>query len=117
MYYPWSENKGAFVFAYADCWFSHAAAQLFLDYLQKLPTTALSLPEMCVQRRDSVLPVGRHARMGSVCAPQLITTRMMPAILVSFEDDRDKIGLFHNFISKSTGQAVHVHTFFMNLKL
>ena len=43
MYYPCSENKGAdqlrgyavtaklicvFVFAYADCWFSHKAAQL-----------------------------------------------------------------------------------------
>ena len=43
MYYPCSENKGAdqlrgysltakliciFVFAYADCWFSHEAAQL-----------------------------------------------------------------------------------------
>ena len=47
MYYPSSENKGAdqlpsyceadlrtaklicaFVFAYADCWFSHAAAQI-----------------------------------------------------------------------------------------
>ena len=30
-YYPYSKNKGAdqicaFVFAYADCWFSHAAA-------------------------------------------------------------------------------------------
>ena len=41
MYYPSSENKDAdqlrstaklicvFVFAYADCWFSHEAAQLF----------------------------------------------------------------------------------------
>ena len=40
MYYPSSENKGAdqlrltaklicaFVFAYADCWFSHGAAQI-----------------------------------------------------------------------------------------
>ena len=34
MYYPCSENKGAeklicvFVFVYADCWFSHEAAQL-----------------------------------------------------------------------------------------
>ena len=40
MYYPSSENKGAdqlrgyreaicvFVFAYADCWFSHAAAHI-----------------------------------------------------------------------------------------
>ena len=39
LYYPSSENKGAdqlgtaklicvFVFAYADCWFSHAAAQI-----------------------------------------------------------------------------------------
>ena len=43
LYYPCSENKGAdqlhsvtaklictFVFAYADCWFSHAAAQIIL---------------------------------------------------------------------------------------
>ena len=35
VYYPCSENKGAdhdqcvFVFAYADCWFSHEAAQMF----------------------------------------------------------------------------------------
>ena len=35
MYYPSSENKVtaklicAFVFAYADCWFSHVAAQIF----------------------------------------------------------------------------------------
>ena len=33
LYYPNSENKGAdqlrgFVFAYADCWFSHGAAQM-----------------------------------------------------------------------------------------
>ena len=33
LYYPCSENKCAylicaFVFAYADCWFSHAAAQI-----------------------------------------------------------------------------------------
>ena len=34
MYYPCSENKGAdqliyaFVFAYADCWFSYVAAQI-----------------------------------------------------------------------------------------
>ena len=26
-----------FVFAYADCWFSHAAAQLVRDYLGDLP--------------------------------------------------------------------------------
>ena len=40
LYYPCSENKGAFavtaklicafVFAYADCWFSHAAAHIIL---------------------------------------------------------------------------------------
>ena len=42
MYYPCSENKGVtsfavtakmicvFVFAYADCWFSHDAAQIIL---------------------------------------------------------------------------------------
>ena len=41
MYYPCSENKGAdqlvtakliciFVFAYADCWFSHEVAHLFV---------------------------------------------------------------------------------------
>ena len=42
LYYPCSENKGAdhfavtaklicaFVFAYADCWFSHGAAHLFV---------------------------------------------------------------------------------------
>ena len=42
MYYPRSENKGvisfavtaklicAFVFAYADCWFSHGAAYLYV---------------------------------------------------------------------------------------
>ena len=35
LYYLSSENKGAdqlrsyFVFAYADCWFSHPAAQMF----------------------------------------------------------------------------------------
>ena len=39
MYYPCSENKGAdqlicaFVFAYADCWFSHEAAQLLMKCL------------------------------------------------------------------------------------
>ena len=27
-YYPCSANEGAFVFAYADCWFSDAAAQI-----------------------------------------------------------------------------------------
>ena len=37
LYYPCSENKGAyqfrgyrFVFAYANCWFSHEAAQMTL---------------------------------------------------------------------------------------
>ena len=44
LYYPRSENKGAdqlrgyreaelicaFVFAYADCWFSHGAAQMYV---------------------------------------------------------------------------------------
>ena len=34
LYYPCSENKGAdqlrvFVFAYANCWFSHGTAHLF----------------------------------------------------------------------------------------
>ena len=45
MYYPCSENKGAdqlrgyreadcvFVFAYADCWFSHGAAQMLVKYM------------------------------------------------------------------------------------
>ena len=28
LYYPCSENKGAFVFAYADSWFSDAAAHI-----------------------------------------------------------------------------------------
>ena len=51
MYYPSSENKGAdqlrsavtaklicaFVFAYADCWFSHGAAQMFLTERQNVP--------------------------------------------------------------------------------
>ena len=28
LYYPYSENKGVFVFAYTECWFSHHAAHL-----------------------------------------------------------------------------------------
>ena len=40
LYYPSSENKGAvtaklicaFVFAYADCWFSHEAAQMSMQF-------------------------------------------------------------------------------------
>ena len=34
LYYPSSENKGAdqlFVFAYADCWFSHGAAHFMMS--------------------------------------------------------------------------------------
>ena len=39
LYYPYSENKitakliCAFVFAYADSWFSHVAAQILYAYL------------------------------------------------------------------------------------
>ena len=48
LYYPSSENKGAdqlrgyaklicvFVFAYADCWFSHGAAQISGAYFKLL---------------------------------------------------------------------------------
>ena len=40
LFYPCSENKGAdqlrsifaFIFAYADCWFSHAAAQFIYQF-------------------------------------------------------------------------------------
>ena len=36
MYYPSSENKGAdqlpFVFAYADCWFAHEVAHIYISY-------------------------------------------------------------------------------------
>ena len=40
LYYPCSENKGdqlicVFVFAYADCWFSHEAAQI-LNFLEEM---------------------------------------------------------------------------------
>ena len=47
MYYPCSENKGAdqlraFVFAYADCWFSHGAAHLLkqIDFKSLVDQTA-----------------------------------------------------------------------------
>ena len=46
LYYPSSENKGAdqldqlrgyrFVFAYADCWFSHEAAQMLLIFMYRI---------------------------------------------------------------------------------
>ena len=57
MYYPCSENKGAdqlrvFVFAYADCWFSHEVAQLYTplksssDAIEKLRLQLFSMGEL-----------------------------------------------------------------------
>ena len=56
LYYPGSENKGAdqlrgyrgFVFAYADCWFSHEAAHL-------LPVCKRSLMR-CINKNCTIWP-------------------------------------------------------------
>ena len=56
MYYPSSENKGAdqlpvtaklicaFVFAYADCWLSHGAAQIYYFLLNQTNYRAVCAP-------------------------------------------------------------------------
>ena len=77
MYYPSSENKGAdqlicvFVFAYADCWFSHEAAQvsrettpsyLHFRYLSKNIANICIFPRISIGRGEGHQRVSRQDR-------------------------------------------------------
>ena len=101
MYYPCSENKGAdqlrgyFVFAYADCWFSHGMAQIQSNNLIKAYTVCnqcLFLSGKRVQNASEE----EEERYNDILIVMELLTNLLTKDFVDFGDGENGLCYFKN---------------------